>query len=291
MSKSRKVLSFILSVCLLISMAITIFGVFLNNKLMNSKFYFSTLEKESIIDEIYEDLQVDIKGTFVKNNIAVNNDDIENIITKQELSNLVKENIDNIIKYLKGSESKLTDIDCSVVTNKAINKFQKNMEEKSIIDNEAANTLISSIEKDIQNQVKTSVDVILLNKILHTSIGDSIHKIARVLLNFKLMIGIFIVDILLVSVMFFLKKSSAIATIGKTFMVVGIMFFATSLGGFLCKTYNNAPISPSYVQLFIGKIIEGAFKSLILYGIVIALIGLLFILIYCFKTNGNSYNE
>lgn len=281
MKHFKNIISFLLSLVLMFTLILSVFLMFFKSTLVNEDFYNNIMNDKTVTDHVYEELQTGLKYILVKNNIKQN--DMGEIITKEQVSEDMKSNIVNIKGYFIGTRDDIPAIDTTKYVEQVNTGLQKYANNNGVVVTDATKDVFNAVKVEASSVLTSELQIVNFSELSKLEGSNKVRNIMIKLNNSGVFVGILAIDILIALILIIMWRRRihrGIAWIGYSFMASGLLMTLTFLSGYISKFYNNAPIYPDYIKELIGGVIGGYLLRLSIYGIGLIVIGLILMTVY-----------
>ena len=275
MKTQKQIISFLLSFVLMVMFCITALIIFTKATLFNEKFYYKIINENDTMDKMYEEIELNCRGIFIKNNIIIN--DFNKVIPKDDVSEEVKETVQSISEYICGNTDEIKAFnDEKFIGN--INSFNlQYLKDNNIEYTPSIEENMKNIQESLSKNIEGTIQIANYNSLSKNSKIKAIRDKINILNNPILLIGVIAVDILLMALILFTRKRAykSLSWIGKSFIVSGLIYFLTCYSAMISGFYKKIPILPDYIEGNLVSMITGCLEYLSIIGIISIIMGLL----------------
>lgn len=277
MNLYKNIISFILSVVLMVSLIFSALFIFYNNTLMNDNFYIGIINENNLAQSCYDEIQSNLRNQLTVNNVKPGY--VSEVITVDQVSEELKTNITNVVDYFSGKRDDIPNVDTSKYMTGVKSELERYVKENnSAITGETTNA-ITDIEQNDSNIINNQIKIFNFNELFAFNSFLNMRNIMVKLNNNAFMLILFGIDLIISIILLLLWKKTiqrGLSWIGYSSLTAGILITAVFLSGLTSKFYNNIALNDGYVKDFIAAVIQKDFKILSSYGIVLIVAGLIF---------------
>ena len=276
----KNVISSIIAIVTMFSIIATMSVVFFKTTLINENTYKSVFEKVGTYDDIVESINDNIGYTLVVYNIDKNI--LKDVISKEEVVDIIDSTIDSFIGFLKGKASVLS-YDKSIYEKRIDDAINNYLRDNSMYLNEDQKSDIENIKESLLNIIDSDLQIINFSELSKSNAMILVSKIVSIMNNNMVLVGCLVTNILLLSLFFPIwkrRRARAYAWIGYTSVSAGMILFLLSFSGYISKFYEYAIIAIPYVAKAVGFIIKKYLFNMSIIGIVVTFIGFFYMSFY-----------
>ena len=193
----RNTTSTIVAIITMFSVILSMGIVFFKTTLINENTYKKIFEKVGTYDKVLESIESNIDYALVVNNIQT--DILDNIISKEEIVDIIDSTTDSFIGFLKGNKD-TNYYDISVYEQRVDEAINKYLRDNSMYLNESQNNDIQNMKVSIVNSIDSELQIINFEQLSNSNLMTMISKIVSILNNNLVLIGIIAINILLLSI-------------------------------------------------------------------------------------------
>ena len=153
----KNVISSIIAIVTMFSIIATMSVVFFKTTLINENTYKSVFEKVGTYDDIVESINDNIGYTLVVYNIDKNI--LKDVISKEEVVDIIDSTIDSFIGFLKGKASVLS-YDKSIYEKRIDDAINNYLRDNSMYLNESQKSDIENIKESLLNIIDSDLQII-----------------------------------------------------------------------------------------------------------------------------------
>ena len=276
MNLYKNIVSFVLSVILIVSLIFSAFFIFYNKTLMNENFYISIINDNNMAQNCYDEIQSNLKYQLTLNNVKPGY--VGEVITVDQVSEELKTNITNVIEYFTGKRDDIPNVDASKYMGQVKSGLEKYVKDNnSQITGETTNA-IANIEQNDSNIINNQIQIFNFNQLFTFNSVLNMRNIMVKLNNNGFMLILFGIDLIIAIILALLWRKTilkGLSWIGFSSLTAGLLMTAVFLSGFISKFYNNIALNDGYVKEFIASVIQKDLQILSSYGIVLIAVGLI----------------
>src|SRR5699024_8011712 len=195
----KNVISSIIAIVTMFSIIATMSIVFFKTTLINENTYKSVFEKVGTYDDIVESINDNIGYTLVVYNI--DKDILKDVISKEEVVDIIDSTIDSFIGFLKGKASVLS-YDKSIYEKRIDDAINKYLRDNSMYLNESQKSDIENIKESLLNIIDSDLQIINFSELSKSNAMILVSKIVSVMNNNMVLVGCLITNVLLLSLFF-----------------------------------------------------------------------------------------
>lgn len=279
MNKGKNFFSFIISLLLLFSIIFTGLIVFFKTKLINEDFYCKVLLDNKVIDDMYEEINLNTKYIFVKNNVPKKY--LDKVITKKELESEIRKNLKSILDYLKCENDKVEEIDVTKYTNRVNDAIDNYCKDVGVQDSEVSENVFEEIRTEAKENLKSEISIINFSSLTGMNFINVLRTTIHLLNNKIILFSIITMDFVFALILLIIWRKriySGVNWIGYSIFSAGILYTLIFFSGYLSKFYYYVSITPEYIQNMIIYITKNYLISLTLFGVTLLIIGLMFMI-------------
>lgn len=289
MNNSKKIVSFVLRLLIGINIFIILGLFFINTTLLNEKYYINIIQQKHIEDEIYKNANENYRNVLQKYNVKM--DDMDDIITKEEVLKNLSSNVTDIIGYLKDTNSVITTKDTLEYENRLENRLIEYFKQNNIEMNDTTIQIKENIKKEVTKSISSSTQIISTGTLSSISGVEKAKSICTIINSRFLLLTILLIEIFLVIVHLVLWKSKfeiGLSLLGRLFVKIGIVSMVVFYSGYYSKNYNNPPLIGGYLKDLIGATIGGYFINMCKISAIITGIGVVILISKSIFSNRNK---
>ena len=264
----------IMLICLLSSLPI----------LLEPKTYQSTLEAVSAYSAIQESIQNSLDDMLLINNIE--RQTLNEFITVDEVKQVVSQDMDALLAWLTGTGPQLEALDLSCYEARFDKRLALFFRDNNYYLNEAEKQDVEVMKQNALQIIQGNLRVLEWDALTQTEPFTYVPKIIG-LLNVKLILIVLMIagTILMGGLLLMHRKklTEGLLWSGYGLLAGGLIIFIVFFSGIQSGFYHHIAIQVNYLQESIGLIIGTVFHSLVVSGLIAALIGILFMTPYWVK--------
>lgn len=277
MKKVNSIISFLLSLLLMFSIMFTCFLFFYRNVLINQKYYSEIFINEGAIEEIYSNLNTQIKYVLVENNVPKKY--FDEIISKDEIIEEMTKNIENTEQYFLSKTDTIPDIDTTKYTDRLQAGFDNYVQTNNVEVTEEMQGAFNDIKSDADSKIKNEVTILLFKNLDGMNGSDKVRKVLTLLNDTKILAMLIGVDVIISLILLVIWKKISLAKgfswIGSATFSNGLLLTLVFFSGYMSKFYDNVAINPQYFAVAISSVTKGYILKLLSYGVISLVIGLI----------------
>lgn len=290
MKKVNSIISFLLSLLLMFSIMFTCFLLFYRNVLINQEYYNEIFINEGAIEEIYSNLNTQIKYVLVENNVPKKY--FDEIISKDEIIEEMTKNIENTEQYFLSKSDTIAEIDTTKYTDRLQAGFDNYIQTNNVEVTEEMQGVFNDIKSDADSKIKNEVTILLFENLDGMNGSDKVRKILTLLNESKILAMLIGVDIIISLILLSIWKKISLAKgfswIGSALFSNGLLLTLVFLSGYMSKFYNNVAINPKYFAVAISSVTKGYILKMLSYGVISLIIGLIIMIVSFIIYNKNK---
>lgn len=292
MKSIKSVISFTLSLILMMLVFIFQISIFTSAKLYNPNSYTSNIEKSGLITYTYESTNTNLQSLGRTVNLPQNL--FNNLFDKQWVKTQLFSSTNNMSQYMTYKTDTLYKIDVKSQSD----KFNNNLDEfvksnKLKIDKNTENEL-KKIKNDVNGIILNQVLPINFDSITKNSTFQNARKSLFLIYSSKFLFIIAIIIIIALLMLVNMKKvSSALAWTSYAFIAGGLLSLLPSAIGLASKFIYGLNLSVQSIKYFLIYVVNDFLRYFIFSGSITFIIGLilLFISLRIEKLNFSNKNR
>ena len=262
MSVAKKAISYILAEIVSILMISVILLITINSNILSKDNMRKSFKDSGYYYNLYGIIQESAENEVMPSGFEETV--LDNVFTEEKLN----EDIDTVIDCIYSN--KKIEISTESIKQTLDANIQKEIQEKEYIVSDEAQASINEFEKAI---IDTYTNHITYSENTINSIGGHIHKIQSLIKIFTIILCIAIIVLLVV--LFFVNKIA----LGISFIISGVFFVALNLYSGTAVAVNNILLFNWAFSKTIIYILNNLLNSLFIAGMVLFLIGIIYIVI------------
>ena len=276
--KSKVIASFIIGTLLMFSIVLSAISLFTKFVVLNPEKYINILEEKQIYTKMYEFLDGNLGYALIVNNIDA--DVKDDIISEEELKIEVNSFVRNLMNFLTTGINNIGEFNVDKYSSRLDENLNNYIRENSIFINNNIENEINILKDEINQVIKSELEIINTDIIVNSSTGIILSKIIKLFVNGFYLIPVIMVGVLIVILNFIWKKDMMrfMQWTGNGTIAAGLFLFLVFFSGYISGFYNNVSIYTIYLRDFVSSLIKNWILILWLSGIVIIVLGTLMLI-------------
>ena len=276
--KSKVIASFIIGILLMFSIVLSAISLFTKFVVLNPEKYINILEEKQIYTKMYEFLDGNLGYALIVKNIDA--DVKDDIISEEELKIEVNSFVRNLMNFLTTGINNIGEFNVDKYSSRLDENLNNYIRENSIFINNNIENEINILKSEINQIIKSELEIINTDIIVNSSTGIILSKIIKLFVNGFYLIPVIMVGVLIVILNFIWKKDMMrfMQWTGNGTIAAGLFLFLVFFSGYISGFYNNVSIYTIYLRDFVSSLIKNWILILWLSGIVIIVLGTLMLI-------------
>ena len=276
--KSKVIASFIIGILLMFSIVLSAISLFTKFVVLNPEKYINILEEKQIYTKMYEFLDGNLGYALIVKNIDA--DVKDDIISEEELKIEVNSFVRNLMNFLTTGINNIGEFNVDKYSSRLDENLNNYIRENSIFINNNIENEINILKDEINQVIKSELEIINTDIIVNSSTGIILSKIIKLFVNGFYLIPVIMVGVLIVILNFIWKKDMIrfMQWTGNGTIAAGLFLFLVFFSGYISGFYNNVSIYTIYLRDFVSSLIKNWMLILWLYGMVIIVLGTLMLI-------------
>ncbi|MDT8718338.1 hypothetical protein IAI10_16855 [Clostridium sp. 19966] len=273
----KAILTFIVSLCLVLTLFVAQFSLFTVNKLFDSDLYINKFESAGLYPYIETSLNKDFATIARTCNFPKSV--FDGVIQTNWIKSQVIDSTRKTIDYMNYTSDSLPQIDTTSIGN----NFSANLDKFINSSNSTVGSAsdLAELKTDVQSTINNDINLVSFNKISKLSFFQKFRHALNLLYKYNSIIMLSI--LLLILILFFIQYkdlSYLVAWLGCSFVAGGLLTFIPSIVGILSKFTQNIAIGVPMLKTLTGSIINEYISFFAYTGGTLIFTGIILLILY-----------